>query len=163
MMILWLGNVLQLFSVSHLNHTTWKLIWVPGRYILYPSKCIEGSSFITERGYLASFLSGNFVEKDFRGPVVLRGPQWQTLLFSSCCLQPPGQQKPCFACQKFYCPKRIYIFFFCLFRAAPAAYGGSQARGLIWAVAASLPHSHGRARSEPCLRPTPQLMAMPNP
>ena len=48
------------------------------------------------------------------------------------------------------------IFFFCLFRVAPAAYGGSQARGLIRAVAASLHHSHSHARSEP----TPQLMAM---
>jgi len=55
----------------------------------------------------------------------------------------------------------IYLFVFCLFRAAPAAYGGSQARGLIGTVAASLHHSH--ARSELCLRPTPQLTAMPDP
>ena len=34
------------------------------------------------------------------------------------------------------------------FRAAPAAYGGSQARGLIRAVAAGLHHSHSNARSE---------------
>ena len=40
------------------------------------------------------------------------------------------------------------------------AYGGSQVRGRIGAVAASLCHSHSHARSEPCLRPTPQLMAM---
>ena len=42
----------------------------------------------------------------------------------------------------------IYIFFFasCPFRAAPAAYGGSQARALIRAVAASLCCSHGDTR-----------------
>ena len=61
----------------------------------------------------------------------------------------------------------IYIFFFFVFlsffRAAPAAYGGSQARGLIGAVVAGLRHSHSNARSKPRLRPTPQLMAMPDP
>ena len=35
-------------------------------------------------------------------------------------------------------------------------YGGSQARGLIGAIAVGLRHSH--ARSEPRLQPTPQLM-----
>ena len=49
--------------------------------------------------------------------------------------------------------------------AAPAAYGGSQARGLIRATAASLQHSHshGNSGSEPCLQTTPQLTAMPDP
>ena len=42
----------------------------------------------------------------------------------------------------------IFIFVFCLFRAAPAACGGSQARGLIGAVVASLHHSHSNARCE---------------
>jgi len=55
------------------------------------------------------------------------------------------------------------LFFFGLFRAAPAAYGGSQARGLIGAVAASPHHSHSNARSELRLRPTPQLTATPDP
>ena len=55
------------------------------------------------------------------------------------------------------------FFFFWLFRAAPMAYGGSQARGPIRAVAASHSHSHSHARSEPCLRPTSQLTAMPDP
>ena len=43
------------------------------------------------------------------------------------------------------------IFFFHLFRAAPAAYGGSQAKGQIGAVAAypTLGHSHSNARSLP--------------
>ena len=62
----------------------------------------------------------------------------------------------------------IYVYFFfvvCLFRAAPAAHGGSQARGLIGAVAAGLrqSHSHSHTRSEPSLRPTPQLTATPDP
>ena len=48
----------------------------------------------------------------------------------------------------------IYLFIFCLFRAAPAAYGGSQARSWIGAVAPSLRHSHN-ARSEPHLWSTP--------
>jgi len=51
-------------------------------------------------------------------------------------------------------------FFFCLFRVTPAAYGSSQARNQIGAVAASLHHSN--ARSEPSLQPTPQLTAMPD-
>ena len=39
------------------------------------------------------------------------------------------------------------------------AYGGSQARGRIGSVAASLLQSHSNAGSELPLRPTPQLMA----
>ena len=39
------------------------------------------------------------------------------------------------------------------------AYGGSQVRGLVRAVAASLCHSHSNERSEPRPLPTPQLMA----
>ena len=45
----------------------------------------------------------------------------------------------------------IFILFFSnfIFRAVPVAYGGSQARGQIGAVAAGLHHSHSNARSEP--------------
>ena len=52
--------------------------------------------------------------------------------------------------------------FICLsfFRAAPAAHGGSQARGRVRAIAAGLYHSHSNARSKLRLWPTPQLMAM---
>ena len=47
-------------------------------------------------------------------------------------------------------PATVHIFFFFgLFRAAPGAYGGSQARSRIGAVAAGLRHSHSNARSEP--------------
>ena len=54
----------------------------------------------------------------------------------------------------------LFIYLFCLFafsRAAPSAYGSSQARGLIRAIATS---SEG---SKLCLQPTPQLMAIPDP
>ena len=54
-------------------------------------------------------------------------------------------------------------FFFFLFRAAPTAYGSSQARGHIGAVAADLHHNPSKAGSELCLRPTLQLMSMPDP
>ena len=43
------------------------------------------------------------------------------------------------------------------------AYGYSQARGLIKAVATSLRHNHSNMGSELHLRPTPQLTAMPDP
>ena len=60
----------------------------------------------------------------------------------------------------------IYLFiYFCLFAIswpAPAAYGGSQPRGLIRAVVSGLHQSHSNAGSEPHLQPTPQLTAMPD-
>ena len=43
------------------------------------------------------------------------------------------------------------------------AYGGSQARGLIRAVATGLRQRHSNVGSEPHLQPTPQLTAMPDP
>ena len=52
---------------------------------------------------------------------------------------------------------------FGLFRATPVAYLGSQARVQIGAVAVGLHHSHSSARSEPCLRPAPQLTAVLDP
>ena len=60
----------------------------------------------------------------------------------------------------------LAIFFVCVsfrhFRAALMAYGGSQARGLIGAVAAGLHHSHSNARSKPHLWSKPQLTATPD-
>ena len=41
-----------------------------------------------------------------------------------------------------------FFFFFFFFRAAPTAYGGSQATGRIGAAAARLQHSHSNVRSE---------------
>ena len=44
--------------------------------------------------------------------------------------------------------RRFFVVVVVLFfRAAPKAYGGSQARGRIGVVAAGLPHSHNNARS----------------
>ena len=57
----------------------------------------------------------------------------------------------------------FYFIIFCHFRAAPAADGSSQARGLIGAAAAELCHSHSNLESELCLRPTQQLTAMLDP
>ena len=61
----------------------------------------------------------------------------------------------------------LFFFFFflsfCLFRATPAAYGGSLAGGLIGATAAGLHHSHSNTRSKLHLRPTPQLKATLHP
>ena len=49
----------------------------------------------------------------------------------------------------------IYLFIYLfIFRAVLAAYGSSQARGLIRAAVAGLHHSHGNTRSELHLQPT---------
>ena len=51
----------------------------------------------------------------------------------------------------------VCLFVFCIFafsRATPVAHGGSQARGLIGAVATGLRQSHSNTESEPRLRPT---------
>ena len=42
---------------------------------------------------------------------------------------------------------KIYLFIYCLFRATPAAYGGSQTRSRTGAGAAGLRHSHSNTRS----------------
>ena len=63
----------------------------------------------------------------------------------------------------------VFLYFFSLFRAAPAAFGGSQARGQMRATASGLHRctpvytSHSNARSAQSLQPTPQLMATPDP
>ena len=57
----------------------------------------------------------------------------------------------------------LFCFVFCHSMVAPTAFGGSQARGQIGAVAAGLCQSHSNARSEPHLRPIPQLTATPDP
>ena len=52
-----------------------------------------------------------------------------------------------------------FAFFFLIFRTEPVAYGGSQARGPVRAVAAGLHQSHSNVGSELCLQPIPQLTA----
>ena len=48
----------------------------------------------------------------------------------------------------------VVVCLFAFSRAAPVAYGDSQARGRIGATAAGLRHSHSNTGSEPRLRPT---------
>ena len=48
-----------------------------------------------------------------------------------------------------------FFFFFFFFRASPVAYGGSQARGLIGAIAADLRNSHSNSGFKLHLQPTP--------
>ena len=60
----------------------------------------------------------------------------------------------------------LFYFIFCLFafsRVSPSAYGGSQARSRIGAVAAGLRQSHSNTGSKPRLQPTPQFTATPDP
>ena len=57
----------------------------------------------------------------------------------------------------------VFLFCFLHFRAAPVAYGSSQAKGQIGAAAAGLHHSHSNLGSKLCLQPTPQLTAVPDP
>ena len=56
----------------------------------------------------------------------------------------------CLQMNEVMCERDFFFFFwsfvFCLFRATLEAYGGSQDRDLIVAVAASLHHSHSYAR-----------------
>ena len=60
----------------------------------------------------------------------------------------------------------FYYYYFFVFLpflwAAPAAYGGSQARGRNGAVATGLRLSHSNAGSELRLQPTPQFTATPD-
>ena len=60
--------------------------------------------------------------------------------------------------------KKNFFFVFLPFLVpAPGAYGGSQARSPIGAVATGLHHSHSNVGSEPCLQPTLQLTATLDP
>jgi len=57
----------------------------------------------------------------------------------------------------------LFVCLFAISWPAPTVYGGSQARSPIGAVATGLCQSHSNSGCEPLLRPTPQLMAMPDP
>ena len=99
---------------------------------------------------------------------------WQSLRFSSyptyslfsdhCCFS----RDDCFSIMGFTCPLKnaVYIcssfhffLYFLLFRAAPVAYGSSQARGWIRATSIGLHHSHSHMGSptqqaRPGIKPT---------
>ena len=68
-----------------------------------------------------------------------------------------------YMCVYIYTHTYIYICLFAFSKAAPVAYGDSQARGLIRAVTTSLRQSHSNVGYEPRLRPIPQLMAILDP
>ena len=59
-------------------------------------------------------------------------------------------------------PRGTSLILFFLFMSSPAAYGISWPRSLIRAAAADLCHSPGNTGSEPYLRLTPQLAAIPD-
>ena len=63
----------------------------------------------------------------------------------------------------FYHHILFLFYFFGFFQDAPTAYGGSQARGEIGAIAAGLCHSHSKSGSKALLKPTPQLIAKLDP
>ena len=78
-------------------------------------------------------------------------------LYNNCIPDPPSQTPPSLPCP---CPSLLFIY---LFRATPAAYGGSQARGRIRSTATGLHHSHGSAGSlthwaRPGIKPTTSWM-----
>lgn len=56
---------------------------------------------------------------------------------------------------------KIYIYIF-LFRTTLMAYENFQARGQVGSVDASLCHRHSNERSQPCIQPTPLIIAMPD-
>ena len=68
----------------------------------------------------------------------------------------PGHVQP-------VCSPSCFLFFLLFLGPLPWRMGGSQARGLIGAVAASLRQSHSNSGSEPRLQPTPELTATPDP
>ena len=59
--------------------------------------------------------------------------------------------------------KKIFFAFLLFLGPLPAAYGSSQAGGLIEAEAADLCQSHSNMGPQPRLRATPQLTATPDP
>ena len=75
-------------------------------------------------------------------------------------LENRGQDRGTLFLQRTHSPVENVSFLFCfvcLFRAAPAAYGSSQARDPIRVEAASIHHSKSNVGSKPHLQPTAQL------
>ena len=95
----------------------------------------------------------------FHDPPLLLLVCWQSLAFLVFCILAVCLK--CSSINKKELPILFLIFF--LFKAAPAAYGCSQAGVQSRAIAASRHHSHSNWGSDPCLRPIPQLIAMPDP
>ena len=73
-----------------------------------------------------------------------------------------GRREPTFL-ELLLCARYDFFFLSFAFLGLHPWHMGSQARGLVETTAAGLHHSHSNARSEQCLRPTPQLTATPDP
>ena len=73
-------------------------------------------------------------------PVALRSTNQRTIYELITCSVTSPPPTPSLGLVFFF--SSLFFFVFCLFRAAPVAYVGSQARGLIRATAAVLHHSH---------------------
>lgn len=85
--------------------------------------------------------------------VILILPFCRCVVVSYCGFNYHILDKWCWAFFMFFC----YLFIFAFFRVAPMAYGGSEARGPIWATAVGVHHSHSNARYKPHLWPRLQL------
>ena len=112
------------------------------------------SSFFFER-YIINFIFSRFITYililNYNSPFSKQKHVLRTQVFCHICV---GY----FAFVIFVVIVSLLLFLvlcFRLFRATPKAYGGSQARGWIRAIAAGLCHSYNNARSEPCLWPIP--------
>ena len=96
-------------------------------------------------------------------PHIIHHSRWRiyeiVLIFTMTSNLPECPQILCSFWQFSFFLSFFFFLSFYLSRAAPAAYGGSQSRGLITAIATALCQSHSTSRSEPHLQPTAQLTA----
>ena len=145
-----LSLLLNIFLGVKIQSTTMINFYLENNKVLYYTMNIM---VFTRPGYLFTLFL--FVFGHVHGMWKFLG-QWQCQIFIFNLLCHKGTPI------SFFC---FVLFFVCFlfFRAAPEAYGGFQARGLIRAVAAGLCHSHGNARSKPHHWPTPQLTAVQDP
>ena len=89
----------------------------------------------------APSLRGCHSDPTVGGSVLAPFPCWASLPLA-------GVSGPAFPLFPALFSESCLSFFYCLFRATPVAYGGSQTRGRIRAADAGLRHSHSNARSE---------------
>ena len=83
----------------------------------------------------------------------LLGPKWLQLIVCASLFLLSGSSFLCVC---------VCVCVLAISWASLRVYGGSQARGRIGAIAASLPQSHSDVGLEPRLQFTPQLMATPD-